>query len=151
MYDRVFVAGTFDHLHRGHEAILTAALNAGEKVTLGLTSDLFVKNYKKNSSIAPFDVRKKNLETWLSDHQYNALIISIDNPYEPAASLPDLEILVVSAENKSRGEEINTLRKEKGLAPLGLLVVPLVPAEDEKPLSSTRVREGIIVSSRLAT
>ncbi|MCX6792351.1 MAG: pantetheine-phosphate adenylyltransferase [Candidatus Gottesmanbacteria bacterium] len=146
MYHRVFVAGTFDGLHTGHNAILTAACNAGEEVTVGLTSDLFVKNFKKNISVAPFEDRKKSLEQWLSSHGFGdkALIIPIDDPYEPAASLTDLEVLVVTHDNKSRGEEINRIRKEKGLVPLGLLEIPLVPAQDQNPVSSTRVRGGEI-------
>jgi pantetheine-phosphate adenylyltransferase len=146
MYHRVFVAGTFDRIHTGHDAILTAAFNAGEEVTIGLTSDLFVKNFKKNVRVDPFEDRKKSLEQWLADHKYGdkALIIPIDDPYEPAASLTDLEVLVVTPETKARGEEVNRIRKEKGLTPLGLLVVALVPAEDTKPVSSTRVREGEI-------
>ena len=146
MYHRVFVAGTFDRLHTGHDAILTAAFNAGEEVTIGLTSDLFVKNFKKNVNVAPFEERKTHLEQWLADHKYGdkALIVPIADPYEPAASLTDIDVLVVTPETKSRGEEINRIRKEKGLTPLGLLVVPLVPAADTKPVSSTRVREGEI-------
>jgi pantetheine-phosphate adenylyltransferase len=146
MYHRVFVAGTFDGLHTGHDAILKTACEAGEEVTVGLTSDLFVRNFKKNISVAPFEDRKKSLEQWLAGHGYGdrALIIAIDDPYEPAASLTDLEVLVVTPTNKSTGEEINRIRKEKGLIPLGLLVVPLVPAADEKPISSTRVRDGEI-------
>jgi pantetheine-phosphate adenylyltransferase len=146
MYYRVFVAGTFDRLHTGHDAVLTAACGAGEEVTIGLTSDLFVNNFKKNITVAPFSERKKSLEQWLSSHGYGdkTLIIPIDDPYEPAASLTDLEVLVVTPETKARGEEINRIRKEKGLTPLGLLVVPLVPAQDTKPVSSTRVREGEI-------
>jgi len=149
MYHRVFVAGTFDRLHSGHNAILTAACNAGEEVSIGLTSDAFVAKYKIQNTqyvIQSFEDRKKSLEQWLSSHGYGdkALIIPIDDPYEPAASLTDLEVLVVTPENKSRGEEINRIRKEKGLTPLGLLVVPLVPAQDSKPVSSTRVRDGEI-------
>ena len=149
MYHRVFVAGTFDGLHTGHDAILTSACEAGENVTIGLTSDLFVKNFKKNTSIAPFEDRKKSLEQWLAGHGYGekSLIIPIDDPYEPAASLTDLEVLVVTPDTKARGEEINRIRKEKGLAPLGLLVVPLVPAADSAPISSTRVRGGEIDTS----
>jgi cytidyltransferase-like protein len=149
MYHRVFVAGTFDGLHAGHDAILTAACEAGASVTIGLTSDVFVRNFKKNRDIAPFIARKADLEQWLSSHGYSekALLIPIDDPYEPAASLTDLEVLVVTPDNKSRGEEINRIRKEKGLAPVGLLVVPLVPAEDRDPVSSTRVRGGEIDTS----
>ncbi len=53
-------------------------------------------------------------------------------------------MLVVTPDNTSRGGEINRIRKEKGLAPLGLLLVPLVPAADAVPISSTRVRDGEI-------
>lgn len=146
MYHRVFVAGTFDRLHKGHDTILTAACNAGEAVTIGLTSDLFVKNFKKNIPVAPFEERKKALEQWLAAHGYGdkTLIVPIDDPYEPAASLTDIEVLVVTPENKSRGEEVNRIRKEKGLAPLRLLVVPLVPAQDTKAIASTRIRNGEI-------
>src|SRR5450759_342575 len=146
MYHRVFVAGTFDRIHTGHDAILTAACNAGEEVTIGLTSDVFVAKFKKDQTIAPFTERKASLEQWLASHGYGqkALIIPIDDPYEPAASLTDLEVLVVTPDNKSRGEEINRIRKEKGLAPLGLLGVPLVSAADARPVSSTRVRDGEI-------
>jgi len=149
MYHRVFVAGTFDRIHTGHDAILAAGCEAGEEVTIGLTSDLFVKNFKKNVRVATFEDRKKSLEQWLADHKYGdkALIIPIDDPYEPAASLTDLEVLVVTQETKARGEEVNRIRKEKGLTPLGLLVVALVPAEDKKPVSSTRVREGEIYAT----
>lgn len=147
MYHRVFVAGTFDRLHTGHDAILTAACEAGEHVTIGLTSDVFVKKYKIHDSlfiIQPFELRKQRLLEWIRKNgcENRASVIPIDDPYEPAASLTDLEVLVVTPETKSRGEEVNRIRKEKGLAPLGLLVVPLVSAADSKPVSSTRVRNG---------
>jgi pantetheine-phosphate adenylyltransferase len=146
MYHRVFVAGTFDRLHMGHDAILTAACDAGEEATIGLTSDLFVNNFKKNVPVAPFAERKACLEEWLAARGYGdkALIVPIDDPYEPAASFRDIEVLVVTPETKARGEEVNRIRKEKGLTPLGLLVVPLVPAQDKKQVSSTRVRNGEI-------
>ncbi len=146
MYHRVFVAGTFDRLHTGHDTILRAACEAGETVTVGLTSDAFVAKFKKDTTIAPFLDRKADVEQWLNEHGFGqkTLIIPIDDPYEPAASLTDLDVLVVTPDTKSRGEEINRIRKEKGLVPLGLLVVPLVPAEDRRVVSSTRVRDGEI-------
>lgn len=122
-------------------------------MTIGLTTDAFVKTYKKDfTRIKPFAERKSELNRWCVDGGYDrkAIIIPIDDAYEPAATLPDLEVLVVTPENKARGEEISAKRKEKGLVPLALLVVPLVPAEDQKPISSTRVRNGEIdISGRL--
>ena len=152
MYHRICVAGTFDQIHTGHEAILLAACEAGEEVMVGLTSDTFIQRYKKNTVVAPFSERKINLEAWLTAHGYSqkARITAIDDPYEPAVSIPDIEVLVVTPNNKSRGEEINEIRKDKGLAPLGLLLVPLIRAEDQQPVSSTRIRGGDIdITGRL--
>lgn len=147
MYSRVFVAGTFDNLHDGHEMLLARAFEAGEHVIIGLTPDVFVKTYKKDFAlIKPYADREKELRLWLTDHGYSTrvTIISIENAYEPAASMPDVEVIVVTPDNKARGEEINEIRKSRGLVPFALLVVPLVPAEDQKPISSSRVRAGEI-------
>src|SRR5258706_4616341 len=147
MDSSVFVAGTFDNIHAGHRALLEAAFGLKKPVTIGITSDEFVKKFKLGfGDILPLTTRQSELMVWLQEHGYlkEAQVIVIDDPYEPAASMPDLDTLIVTPDNKSRGEEINTRRKEKGLAPLGLLVVSLVPAEDEKPISSTRVRDGEI-------
>lgn len=143
--NRVFVAGTFDHLHAGHDTLLTAAFGQGKPVIIGITSDAFVKQYKAGfRGINPLEKRKKELEGWLQSKQYTADIIPIDDPYEPAASMGDLDTLVVTPDKKQRGEEINQRRKEKGLIPLALLVVSKVQAEDQKSISSTRIRSGEI-------
>ncbi len=149
MYHHVFVAGTFDRLHAGHRELLMRACEAGEKVTVGLTSDTFVKKYKIHDSlfmIQPFEERKQHLLHWIEERGYGkkAIIVPIDDPYEPAVSDPDGEILVVTPDTKARGEEINAKRKAKGLPPYALLVVPLVPAQDRMPIASTRVRNGEI-------
>lgn len=141
MYPHVFVAGTFDRLHKGHEAVLLRAFAEGEKVTIGLTSDTFVAAYKKNKNIQSFQERKQGLIEFLP--QKNYVIISIDDPYSPADTA-DLDALVVTADNHSRGEEINTRRQKNGLAPLALIDVPVVPAADTKPISATRIRAGEI-------
>jgi cytidyltransferase-like protein len=152
MYHRVLVAGTFDRLHAGHNAVLSAAFGAGEAVTIGLTSDAFVQQFKiKNLKlkISPFEERKQRLFEWIAKNGFEdrVTIVPIDDPYEPAASEADLEVLIVTPDNKARGEEINRIRKEKGLLPLGLLVVPLVPAQDSHAVSSSRVREGEVDTS----
>jgi phosphopantetheine adenylyltransferase len=43
-----------------------------------------------------------------------------------AISEKNLDILVVSEETKKRGEEVNRIRKKKGLKKLKLIVIPLV-------------------------
>lgn len=141
----VCVGGTFDGLHRGHEALLERAFTEGNRVLIGVTSDEYVKAHKRGA-IRAYDVRKNELIGWLTRHGYvhRATIVPIDDPFEPAASDPSLDALIVSDESIGNGEELNRRRVARGLTPLVLLVVPLVPAEDLVPISSTRMRAGEI-------
>lgn len=169
-YRRVCVAGTFDGLHAGHEALLRKAFAVGNRVLIGLTSDAYVEKYKsyhtsrstyhaqeKTRSLLPntstiireYPIRKQQLVDWLKRHKYSdrVVIVPIDDPFGPAVSDSSLDALVVSEESKKRGEELNVKRKEQGLPELVLLVVPMVEAEDKKPISASRVRNGEIDAS----
>lgn len=145
----ICVAGTFDGLHRGHEALLERAFTEGERVLIGITSDMYVSQYKPRKLLKipkSLMLRKQYLKEWLSRHGYvhRATIVSIDDPFEPAASDPSLDALIVSDESIGNGEELNRRRVARGLAPLVLHVVSLIPAEDLEPISSTRIRAGEI-------
>lgn len=151
MYSHIFVAGTFDGLHAGHLAILTRAFAEGKKVTIGLTSDEFVRTFKIHNSkfiIRSYVTRKKDVQSWLHTKGYfqRATIIPISDPHEPAASMKDLDALIITRENRTTGERINALRQGSTLSPLTLIEVPIVAAQDGKPISSTRLRNGEIDS-----
>ncbi len=166
-YTHVFVAGTFDGLHAGHRTLFHEAFRVGERVTIGLTSDGFVAKFKSQIQISNFQTNPKSkiektiksyreredqLIAWLVKQEYSdrASIMPIDDPYEPAASMPDLDALIVTAENKKRGEEVNRQRSMRSLAPLTLFNVPLVRAHDGGLISSTRLRNREIdVNGRL--
>lgn len=147
-YHALFVAGTFDHLHSGHEAVLAAALLHGDTVTIGITSDVFIAGFKKINQavpIQPFAKRKEQLLAWVKDRrsEERVTIIRIDDPYEPAVS-GSYDALITTVQNRVTAEEINTRRRAAGLPPLILIDVPLVAAHDELPISSTRIRSGEI-------
>lgn len=152
MYRHVLVAGTFDGLHTGHRLLLTRAFEAGESVTIGLTTDTFVRTYKYKFApmdqldIIQYSERKKSLEIWLTAQKLydRATLVPVEDPYEPAASMRDLDALIVTSETKKRGEEINNKRKVRGIERLALIEVPIAAADDGKPVSSTRVRNGEI-------
>lgn len=174
MYHHVFVAGTFDRLHSGHKSLLRAAFEMGEKVTVGITSDKFVQEFKiKKDLLSPpageagiqysplrarlrrgtavFSiqrcvVRKRVVLEWLKTQGYEdrAVFVYIHTPYEPATTVVGVDALVITSQNRKTGEEINEKRKAKNLPPFHLIEVGLVPAEDEKPISSTRIRSGSI-------
>lgn len=156
MHKIICVAGTFDGLHRGHETLLRAAFAHGEHVVIALTSDAFVRQYKRRKEYDPrtfkpeqmirsFAARKKDLLDWLTQKNFfdRAEIISLDDPVGPAATA-DYDALIVTAQNRVTGERINARRVQNGKLPMVLIDVPLVAAEDARAISSTRVRRNEI-------
>lgn len=144
----LFVGGTFDRLHRGHVFLLEEAIKRSTRLTIGITTDAFLQLHKPQDihAIQPFEQRKEQIVSWLQDHHPSCIveIIPIDDPYEPAASLPDIDGLIVTEQNKKTGKDINQKRKERNLPELVLIEIPLVPAFDGDAISSTRIRSGDI-------
>ncbi|MCS7102864.1 MAG: phosphopantetheine adenylyltransferase, partial [Candidatus Korarchaeum sp.] len=54
----------------------------------------------------------------------------------------EADVIVVSTESYERALIVNERRKRKGLKELKIVVLPLVLAEDGKPISSSRIRRG---------
>src|SRR5438309_786890 len=65
-------------------------------------------------------------------------------PAGPADDLPDLDVLVVSAERMPVALTLNDARAAKGLRRLAIRAVPMVLAQDGLPISSRRIRQGLI-------
>jgi cytidyltransferase-like protein len=145
-YRRVAVGGTFDELHRGHRALLSKAFEVGEKVVIGLTSDEFVATMNKPHKTSSYDERKKELKAYLSQqgHAGRTEIIMLKDPSGSTISDADFDALIVSQETMKTAKKINIDRKEKGLKSLKIIAVNMVAAENNRPISSTRIRSGEI-------
>jgi cytidyltransferase-like protein len=145
-YRKVAVGGTFDELHRGHKALLDMAFEVGEKVVIGLSSDMFVSKMGKPHKTAPYDERRKELLTFLADSGLTkrAEIVTLDDPFGRTMASEGLEALVVSKETQITAEKINEKRQKAGLSPLEIVAVKMVPAENDTPISTTRIRSGEI-------
>jgi inosine/xanthosine triphosphatase len=141
---RVVLGGTFDVLHAGHEALLRAAFEGRpEEVVIGLTTDRFAK--ESRTRVNPYSIRERNLKRLLAAKKWrHARIEPIDDPFGPADDLPDLDVLVVSAERQPVTVALNEARVAKGLRRLGIRPVPMVLAQDGLPIASRRIREGVI-------
>ena len=141
---RVVLGGTFDILHDGHRALLGAAFERSPKaVVIGLTTDRFARETRDR--VHPYAVRERNLKRYLAAHRWRrARIEPIDDPYGPADDLPDLDVIVVSAERHHVAIELNEARIRKGLRPLEIRTVPMVLAQDGLPIASRRIRAGEI-------
>lgn len=144
-YSIVALGGTFEKLHRGHEALLKKALETGERVVIGLTTDKMVRSTKSHS-IASYDERRRGLIRFLKrmGAAERATIVPLDDPYGPTVLDPEIQALVVSTETSARMEEINEIRRSRGLKPLAAIIVNMVLAEDGKPISTTRMIHGEI-------
>jgi pantetheine-phosphate adenylyltransferase len=145
-YKKVAVGGTFDELHRGHKALLNKAFDIGDKVVIGLSSDMFVSKMGKPHKTAPYDERRKELLTFLADSDLTkrAEIVILDDPFGRTMASEGLEALVVSKETQKIAEKINEKRQKAGLSPLEIVAVNMVPAENDTPISTTRIRSGEI-------
>lgn len=142
----IAIGGTFDVIHKGHRELLRIAFELGDKVLIGLTTDAFIKSMGKTHEVKPYVDRLEDLKKLLGDMKVasRAVIIPIEDPYGPAVSDPTIEAIVVSDETYNRALEINRLREAKCLKALKVLKIPMVLAENGKPISSTRIRLGEI-------
>lgn len=147
-FKTVAVGGTFDEFHKGHRALLMKAFEIGEKVLIGLTSDEFAEKLKgqKNHAIACYRKRLEELKAFLTQHGFSerAEIIPLNDAYGVTLSQGCLDALVVSRETEYMAQEINKKREKKGLKPLEIIVIEMVPAENFVPISTTRIRRGEI-------
>jgi len=144
-YRTVATGGTFDRLHRGHEALLSKSFEVGEKVVIGVTSDDFARREGKRPE-QTYSERVARLRHYL-DREYPGRVYAIsrlDDYFGPGIASEEVEAIVVSAETARRVGIANELRAAKGFPPLKVVTVDFVSAEDGKPISSTRIRAGEI-------
>ena len=143
----VALGGTFDPVHDGHRKLFERAFELGD-VTIGLTSDeLAPKTRSVDRHVRPYDEREADLEDELAsiarEYDREFEIRTLESP-TGIATEPQFDYLVVSPETKDGGERINEIRRERGYAPLEIVVVPHVLAEDGDIISSTRILQGEI-------
>lgn len=149
-YNFVVCGGTFDYIHKGHKAFLRFVFSFGKHAVIGLTSDTYIASRKTSIGLTQYEsyaIRKKSLEAFLESEGLldKTTILSIDDFYGPTLSKKfALEAIIVSNENKEKGEEINQERIRYRLTPLKILVFPIETGDDEKVISSSRIRNGEI-------
>jgi pantetheine-phosphate adenylyltransferase len=143
---KVAVGGTFDEFHRGHKVLLMKAFEIGSHVLIGLCSDEFVKKMGKPHWTASYEERLNELRVFLKSLGLNdkAEIVPLNDPYGVTVTDRCIEALVVSEETEKTALKINQKRSEAQLPLLTIVTINMVPAENYKPISTTRIREGEI-------
>ncbi len=151
-YKTVATGGTFDHIHKGHAALLAKSFEVGDRVVIGVTSDAFAIKEGKNPD-QTYDERVRALEELIRERfpKKSYLIAKLEDYFGPGIASPEVQAIVVSRETAKRVPIANALRQARGYPPLEVVVVDYVMAEDSKPISSTRIRKGEIdTGGRLA-
>ncbi len=144
-FKTVAVGGTFDYLHRGHRTLLEKAFECGEKVIIGVTTDHFLSKLGKLVHNSYEERVKKLREYLLTKYPSERFEIQpLDDYFGPEIFHEEVEALVASTETARRVEMANRRRVEMGLKPLEVVVVDMVLAEDGRPISSSRIRMGVI-------
>ncbi|UCH02257.1 MAG: phosphopantetheine adenylyltransferase [Candidatus Bathyarchaeota archaeon] len=145
-YNRVGVGGTFELLHKGHKKLILKALEISDRVIIGLTTSTMLKMYPKPHKIADYEERKKQLTNFVKSREVldKVQIVPINDPYGPALDDSTMDALVCSIETADMAKKINKLRTERGLKPLEIIVINMILAEDNVPISTTRIKNGEI-------
>lgn len=143
-YKTVAVGGTFDPFHKGHEAIIRKAFEIGEYVFLGVTDDAMIQNKMLSEKIHSVDTRLKMVKDFLKGNNWHSRsnVFILHEPYGLTITDVDLEAIVVSPETEPTAFKINEIRTESHLKPLDIITISFILAEDEKRISSSRIRKG---------
>lgn len=140
------MGGTFDHLHAGHKFLLETALSVSNKVVIGLTTDILLKNKKYSEKIEDYNTRKQNLEDFIREITDidRVEIVELKDRYGPPIHEPEYEGIVASQETYPGALKINDIRESKDFKPLVIVIIPLIKDRENKRISSTRIREKLI-------
>jgi cytidyltransferase-like protein len=145
---RVVVGGTFDFLHKGHRVLLDKAIETGDIIEVGITSDEMAEKHR-GYPVRSFEERKRLVEEYLSSRGAEYHIVMIHDPCGKnkefgSAAEEDYHIIVVSPETRGMADKINSARRRNGLEPMEIVTIPCILADDRKPISSKRIRRGEI-------
>lgn len=141
------LGGSFDRLHVGHRALLDGSLRLADRIAVGITTDRFLAAHPKPSAdrIEPFRERWRAVERYLATRapRRRWRLAALDDIWGGSVRAgPD--VLVATPDTRAGARSVNAERRRRGLGSLAVRLVPLVLAEDLRPVSSRRIRAGEI-------
>ncbi|MFW9994352.1 MAG: pantetheine-phosphate adenylyltransferase [Candidatus Odinarchaeota archaeon] len=149
LFNSLIFGGTFDRFHAGHFLFLEVARSLASYTCVGLVTDEMLAGKEKKYGHIIHDYRSRE-EALLARARQMGFVIG--------TGAPDLEIVpierdlgkgdTIAADAIIASEEtypvilqMNESRRESGLPPLKVIVLPEVVDKDGKRVSSTRLRE----------
>uniref|UniRef100_UPI00398EDAA2 bifunctional coenzyme A synthase isoform X3 n=1 Tax=Pristiophorus japonicus TaxID=55135 RepID=UPI00398EDAA2 len=153
-YSDVVLGGTFDKLHTAHKILLSMSCLLTEKrLLIGVADGKLLNSKVLKELIEPYQERVEKLRKFLLDVnpaiQYD--LVTLEDPYGPAITDPNLNCIVVSDETQKGGEAVNRKRQENALQELAIHKICLVKdahrtADEEEKISSSTLRKRLLGS-----
>ena len=139
------MGGTFDHLHEGHQYIISTALSISKKVVIGLTSESLLKNKEFFSKMQSYDERETAIISYISKISdiSRVEIVKLKDPYGPPIHEEDYEGIIVSQETYKNALTINNMREKNGFKPMIIIVIPILKNSNNEKISSTIIRANM--------
>ena len=138
----VCVGGTFDRLHAGHKLLLTkAALLAERDLLIGVTDAPLLRRKQLRELMQPLAHRAAIAEEFVRSVRpgLRCNSVALSDPLGPAATDPELNTLVASAETAKGAQVANEKRRDARIPPLWITEARLVSAP-RQPSGSRRDR-----------
>lgn len=133
----VFMGGTFDRLHSGHELLLRAAARVTrDQLTIGVTDNSMLTRKAYADIIQPYEVRELAVREFVRtvNPALDCNIVKLVEPFGPSVSAEHMHAMVASAEPAVLGNiaRIRETRRARGLSDdFVLVLVPMVSASGD--------------------
>jgi len=136
------LGGTFTYVHSGHARLLEKCVGF-RRITIGLTSDKYVRRHKIYPSFA-YGKRLSALKAALKKMGLlsRTEILEIENEAGGADTNEEADTIIVSEETEGAAKRINATRARHGLPQLKIASVPLVYGQDLRKISCMRIYRG---------
>ncbi|KAJ0406996.1 hypothetical protein ATCC90586_009216 [Pythium insidiosum] len=146
LQDQILLGGTFDHLHNGHKKLLSLAVSVCRRhLIVGITSEAMLRHKANAELIESLETRQRNVLAFVHFLKPSLRVefAVLEDPFGPAIQVDGPAGLVLSTETLPALPKIESIRRERGLAPLTAYVCRRT---DASTLSSSFIRERLAAS-----
>ena len=143
MFDIGLIGGTFDRFHKGHLHLISKSLESCNELEVWITSDNLAM--KKDPRVQKWGDRLQGVKDSLDEESLSRVSFGkLEDSYGPAPTHEAARAIFSTEDTRKNCEEINELRINNGLEPLEIVTLDLQDAWDGMPISSSRIRNGVI-------
>ncbi len=136
------IGGTFDRFHAGHRNLLVSGLSKCQTIEVWVSVDSIAR--AKDSRVNPWEQRVEEIKQTLDADLDRLEFHELDNLHGPAQTHEQASAIICTSETMPECETINRIRRESGMYELEIICVDHTISWDNKPISSSRIRNGEI-------